>query len=212
MRACPFCMLVRLRIKLGLKRWLSPGVMLACALGLVLALLAASSHAHDNEVNRATLVLRDKGHLSATLYINYTDALHQAIAPQMSDKDFVMTYGAMDAPRFQAALAKAQAVFQAGTRLTRQDGNVLTLLRWQWPAPEQVQRLLRERSMALMVGGHVHERQQEITAELNSDRPIAAITARFPQAFGQVLLVSYRPEQTVFDGKSAALVHFPPSQ
>lgn len=202
-------MLVRLRIKLGLRRWFSPAMLLACAAGLLLALAAAASHAHENEANRATLVLRDKGHLSAALYIQYSEALHQALAPQLSYPDFVMTYGAMDAPRFNASLAQAQAKFQAATRLVRQDGSVLTLTRWQWPAAAQVQRLLRERSMALMVGGHAHEPPQEITAELHSDKPIAAITAQFPPAFKQVLLVSYRPEQTVYDGTLPALVRFP---
>jgi hypothetical protein len=178
---------------------------------LVLALWAAAGPlgAHENEVNRATLVLRDKVHLSATLYISYSEALHLALAPQGSYKDFVLTYSAMDLPHFQAALLKAQSVFQGGTRLLRQEGGVLLLARWQWPEAAQVQRVLRERSMALMVGGHMHEAPLEIRAELSSDRPISALTVQFPPAFRQVLVVSYRPEQTMVDGKGTPLIRFP---
>lgn len=178
---------------------------------LALALLAAAGPgaAHENEVNRATLVLRDKVHLSATLFINYTEALHQALAPQGSYKDFVLTYSAMDAARFKAGLDKAQAAFKSGTRLARKEGGRLLLARWQWPDAVQVQRLLRERAMALMVGGHAHEAQQEIRAELHSERPISELTAQFPPAFGKVLVVSYRPEQTMIDGTSSPLIRFP---
>ena len=45
----------------------------------VLLLLAGSAAAHELDENRATLVLRDGGHIAVSIYLSYPEVLHLEI-------------------------------------------------------------------------------------------------------------------------------------
>ena len=73
-------------------------------LGVVL--LGAVAEGHELQDNRATIVLRDKINLSLTLFINYAEALHQALAPERQFAEFLVVYSALKPEELRKELAK----------------------------------------------------------------------------------------------------------
>lgn len=181
-----------------------------------IALLALAAfnpaRAHDLQENRATLVLRDGGHLSLTLYIAYADALRAVLAPQRPAEEFLMVYSAMKPELLQKELVRAQTKFQSSTRLYLASGRELALTNWAWPDARQVQAALQQRIMQAMVdpAGHAHDEPLEIHAEANSREEIMAVRVQFPEEFQKVLVVSYRPNQIEVDPKTwSPAIRFP---
>ena len=173
---------------------------------LLLVLLIGICGAHELQDNRATLVLRDKNHVSVTLYVAYTDALHLAVMPQRPLASFLLMYSAMRPEDLERELLRAQSKLQSGTRmyLSPGPGVEVPLTNWVWPDVKQVQTLLQERIMAATVdpNGHSHEAPSEIRAEAVASREIGALTVKFPEEFQKVLVVSYRPNQVWVDTKA----------
>ena len=97
------------------------------AAGLLCVLLAmggvGSADAHGLAENRATFVLRDQNHVSMTLFITFSEALHRALAPQRSFQEFVLAYAAMPPDDFKATLLKAENQFQTETQAETPDGH-----------------------------------------------------------------------------------------
>jgi hypothetical protein len=156
--------------------------------------------AHELPANRATLILRDGSHLSLALFINYPEALHQALAPQQSQTAFELAYSSLAAPEFAQALQRAQTKFQSGTQLVLANGRTATLTHWRWPAADQVQKQLQQRVMQALVAPRdhpAHEEPLETRAELSgpSLAELARLKLRLPAEFGEVLVVSYQPKQ-----------------
>jgi hypothetical protein len=173
---------------------------------LIAALLAAATRLdaarfHELPDNRATLVLRDRTHVSVTMYVSYADALHRALAPQQPMTEFVLAYSAMAPDVFARELRKAHARFAATTVLATSDGTRLALTNWKWPEAARVQGLLREQTMQALVapGEHGHETPTEIRAEAVAATPVTSVTMRFPAEFQRVLVVSYKPNQVWVD-------------
>ena len=172
-------------------------------------LLTSAAAAHELPTNRVTLVLRDDNHLSLTCFIDYTTALHRALAPQRALQDFVLQYAAMKPAEFQKELLKAQQKFKAGTALSLPTGEALTM-NWRWPEPARAQALLQARAMQTLVGAadHGHETPFEVHAEAASTRAIASVVVRLPDEFGKLLVVSYRPKQTWLAPHTPASIGF----
>ena len=152
---------------------------------------------HELTDNRATLVLRDGTHVSVTMYINFTEALHRALAPQRSLTEFVLTSSAMSPSGFRSALRRAQAHFVTGTSVVQAAGEQLVLSNWNWPDAEAVQAMLQQQTMqaAVAPNDHAHEQPMEIRVDAIASRPISTVTVRFPIEFQRVLVVSYKPRQ-----------------
>ena len=172
--------------------------------------LTTAAAAHELPANRVSLVLRDENHLSLTCFIDYTAALHRALAPQRALQDFVLQYSAMKPAEFQKELLRAQQKFKAGTTLALPTGQALTLSHWRWPEPSRAQQLLQQRAMQSVVGAgeHGHETPFEIHAEVASARPIASVVIRLPDEFGKLLVVSYRPRQAWVAPHASATISF----
>lgn len=172
-------------------QWIAAVVL--CMAGL----MSGAAHAHEMESNRATLVLREGGHLSLTLYIDYAAALHQALAPGRPFEEFMLTHATMPAVPFQQALDGAHRKFEQATRASMKAGQSLVFRGWQWPAGAQVQKKMRERAMMMvsMQGAHSHEAPLEVRAELATGEDFHALKMQFPAEFRDVLVVSYRPAQ-----------------
>ena len=162
--------------------------------------------AHDLEDNRATLVLRDRTHLSLTLYLNYTEALHKALLPNREYGAFLLIYSAMKPEDLRKDLVKAQAKFEGGLELLPQSpaGAKLKLTGWTWPDAKQVQGMLQHQVMQAMIDGHVHEPPSEIHADAVATYAVGSVIAHFPPEFQRILVVSYRPNQTWVDEKTPA--------
>ena len=176
---------------------------------LTMMLLAAlPAQSHELQENRATLVLRDKTHVSVTLYVAYTDALYQALAPQRPFAAFLLVYSAMKAEELEKELKKAQSHFEGATHfyLPGATARPLTVTNWVWPDVKQVQALLQQRVMQSMVdaSGHSHEQPVEIRADANAAQEITSLTVKFPEEFQKVLVVSYRPTQVWVDSKAVS--------
>ena len=173
---------------------------------LALMLLVPYAAAHELQENRATLVLRDKTHISVTLYIAYSDALYQALMPQRPFAAFLLIYSAMKPEDLEKELRRAQSKFQSATRmyLSPGPGREITITNWVWPDVKQVQTMLQQRIMAAMVDpkGHAHDSPIEIRADANAPHEIVSVTVKFPEEFRKVLVVSYRPNQLWVDSQS----------
>lgn len=96
-------------------------------------LVVGAAARHELHDNRATLVLRDRTHISLTLYINCTEALHRALAPTQSITEFVLASAAMQPREVEQALQRAQRRFVDGVKIIPVDGPALTLANWKWP-------------------------------------------------------------------------------
>lgn len=165
--------------------------------GLLLWLMAATVFAHELQANRLTLVLRDRNHLSMTFFIGYTDALHRALAPRRTFREFALVYSAMKPQELEKELLRAQAKFQNDTRLTLSAGKQANITNWKWPDAARVQVLLQESVMQSVVApsDHSHEAPVDIHAEVIAPQNISSVTIRLPEEFQRVLVVSYRPSQ-----------------
>lgn len=171
---------------------------------LIFLLVAVMALAHELNDNRATLVLRDKTHVSVTLYLNYPEALHQALAPQRPMAEFLAVHAALTLEQLKVPLERAQAKFMAGTRMTGADGEVIPLSGWTWPSVRDVQLQMQHQMMRAIVdpGNHTHEDPLEVKAEGVAAREIGGVKVQFPEEFDKVLVVAYKPSQTEV-GKSA---------
>lgn len=156
---------------------------------------------HELTDNRATLVLRDQTHLSVTMYIDFTGALHRTLAPQRSETEFVLTYAAMSPTLFRDALRRAQAHFMITTQVQQTSGDPVVLRNWTWPDAAAVQTMLQQQAMQTVVAplDHAHGQPLEIHADAIAAQPIRAVTIRFPGEFARVLVVSYTPNQVWVD-------------
>ena len=174
---------------------------------LILALLLSQTLlAHDLEENRATLVMRDRTHLSVTLYLNYSEVLHKALLPNREFGAFLLIYSAMKPEDLQKELQKAQVKLEAGIEIAPQSpsGSKLKLSGWKWPDAKQVQSMLQHQVMQAMIDGHVHEPPTEIVADAVAQYAISSVTVRFPDEFQKVLVVSYRPNQVWVESKGSS--------
>ena len=160
-------------------------------------LLGASSRAHEMPDNRLTLVLRDETHLSLSYFVDYTEALHQALAPKQTLQGFMLVYLAMKQSDFEVALTKAHAQLIVGTQLVLPTGEMLPIRNWQLPVAARVRALLQDRTMQMLTGGddHAHPVAYEIRAEATSSRSIGSVSVRLPAELGKVLVISYQPRQ-----------------
>lgn len=178
--------------------------------GLLCVLLtlagAGSASAHGLEENRATLVLRDQNHVSVTLFITFSEALHRVLAPERSFQDFVLVHAAMPSEAFKALLIKAQSRFQAETHAESADGHRLLFERWVWPEPAAVQQVLRERAMQTLAAPneHAYETALEVRSDFKATKAITSVHVVFPPAFQRVLVVSYQPKQVWFEPQRAS--------
>lgn len=171
------------------------------------SLLAAATWAHDLPANRMSLVLRDDTHVQLTAYIDYTQALHQTLAPLQSRRDFLAQYAAMKPEAFQAALAQAQAQWRSATQLSLPGGEPIALQNWHGPEADRMQSRLQTFAMHLLTGGDEHEQSSvdEIHAEAIAPQKITAVLAQLPKQWGRVLVVSYQPKQAWKEPGSAPM-------
>jgi hypothetical protein len=175
-------------------------LLLAALLGI---LSAPATHAHEIEDNRAALVLRDQTHLSLTLYLRYTEAVHRALARGQSYGEFLLVLSAMTPEDFHRQMLRAQAKLQSGTRITLNGQQEVPITGWVWPDSARVQSLIRQQVMEATVGGgaHVHAEPLEVRADVTYERDITGASIQFAEELGKVLLVWYRASQIWVDAR-----------
>lgn len=167
--------------------------------------------AHELMDNRATLVLRDRTHLSLTMYLRYTEAVHKALAPGTSYWEFLTAVAALSPPDLEKQMRRAHEALQAGTRIYLDGMQPSAFSNWAWPEPATTQRLFQQRLMEATVGGgpHHHEEPIEVHADVISTSGVRSASVEFSKALGRVLLVWYRPRQSWVDaGKKSESIKF----
>jgi hypothetical protein len=180
-------------------------------LGLAAFFSITSARCHELTENRATMVLRDDTHVSLTFYIDYPDVLYAVLAPKKSHREFLLAYSAMKPEDFQKQMLLAQAKLQAETRATLNGGKEVAITGWAWPDAARIQTMIQQEVMESMVGtnAHTHEVPTEIRANITHDKSIKSASIQFADAFGKILLVSYRPSQTwVAPKQTSPLIRF----
>jgi hypothetical protein len=184
-------------------------------MGLVAFFSITSARCHELAENRATMVLRDDTHVSLTFYVDYPDVLYAVLAPKKSHREFLLAYSAMKPEDFQKQMLLAQSKLQAETRATLNGGKEAIITGWVWPDSARIQALIQQEVMESMVGAnsnanaHTHQAPTEIRANITYDKPIKDANIQFAEAFGKMLLVSYRPKQIWVTPKQAsALIKF----
>lgn len=172
-------------------------------LTLLAMLPALSAAGHELEENRATLVLRDQVHIAVTIYLNYPEALHLAIAPQTSMEEFLLATSSMAPEKFCAAVEQVQNRFVERIRIVGTGDQQLTLSNWHWPESAEAQAQLQNRVMQAIVAPGVHPAEEplEIHADALAEREIHSVRISFPGEFEKVLVVAYRPTQEWVEGK-----------
>jgi hypothetical protein len=174
-------------------------------------LASSTVYAHELAENRATLVLRDKTHLTLTLYVALPELMYRTLGTGQSLGAFLVQYSGMDPTSFQREMLRAQAQIERGTYVFLEDGRPLPLGRWQWPGPAAAQAMLREHVMHETVGGDVdgHGAPAEIRTEAVAKRDIRSVSVQFPAVLQQVLVVAYQPTQAwVPAGARSASIEF----
>lgn len=163
----------------------------------LLLLAAAFASAHELQANRATLVLRERNHLTLTLYVDYPRALHQALSPEVAFPEFIAVHAAMTPAEFQSELDRAQTKFESATQMVLPEGEALVLSHWTWPEASALQASLQQRAMQLIVAPeeHAHIEPDEIQAEATASADVGTLSLSLPREFGQVLVVWYSPQQ-----------------
>lgn len=167
--------------------------------------LATAARGHELEENRATFVLRDRTHLSATFFLSLPEALWQALAPQRPFAAFLLTASGMKPEEFATQLRRAQSRFETATRVyagTRE----AALGNWTWPDAVAVQALLQRRVMQAIAdpAAHTHEPPAEVRADLVAPQEIFSVRVQFPEEWRKVLVVWFRPGQQWVEGKSVS--------
>ena len=182
----------------------------ALALLATLALIPVA-WAHELTDNRATLVMRDRTHLSLTIYLCYTEAVHKTLAPGTSYWEFLAAVSALSPPDLDRQMRRAHESLQAGTRVYIDGTQPSAFSNWAWPEPAMAQRLFQQRLMEATVGGgpHHHEEPIEVRADVTSTSGVRGVNVEFSKALGRVLLVWYRPRQSWVDaGAKSASIKF----
>ena len=191
----------------------------ACLLGLLGMMLNITSvQSHELPENRATMVLRDDTHLSLTFYVDYPDVLQAVLAPKKSHREFLLACAAMTIDDFRKQILLVQTRLQTETRVVLNGVNGAkgaVINGWVWPDAARVQAAIQQEVMALMAGNaantyaHAHEEPTEIRANITQIAPIKSASIEFADAFGKMLLVSYRPQQIwVAPQQASPLINF----
>jgi hypothetical protein len=190
---------------------------------LMVCALSGGVKAHELQENRATLVLRDRQHVSLAFFVDYVNVLHQTLAPQRPLQDFVLMYSAMQPEVLKPHLQDAQRKLQGGISLTLTTGKKATLTHWIWPNHERVQKVLQAHAMEAVVASaglahkHAHagaddnDDQVKVRAEAKSSNAddFTSVTLQLPPQFQNVLVVSYQPKQVwVKPGKPSPVIRF----
>ncbi len=159
--------------------------------------VASCAQAHELPDNRATFVMRDGNHITATLYLNLPEVLRKALSPHRSFPEFILVYSAMDPVRFKEFVEEAEARMLKAMNITDGTGRVPVEQKWQWPTVDETRTEIQELAAQLLIAPNAppHDDPDEVHGDLVIARPTAVLRAKFPVEFDRVLAVSYRPKQ-----------------
>ena len=180
-------------------------------LTVCLLFAALPGKAHEAEVNKATLVLREGNHLSLSLFLRLDDSMYRMSLKKVPYQEFLLAHASMSAAEFEKAWLPVQEQLQKSVQLLDAQNQPLTLRKWQWPKPEKVQAVIQENLMQATVaaGHHHHPALLEIRAEASAPAALSTVRLQVHTVWQPLLVVSYRPSQTVLEaGKPPVSIRF----
>lgn len=181
-------------------------ILLTCLLSATLPV-----QAHEAEVNKATLVLRDGHHLSLSLYLRLDESLYRMSLKKVPYQEFLLAHASMPAAEFEKVWLPVQEQLQKSVVLQDGRNQPLTLRKWKWPKPEKIQAVIQENLMQATVaaGHHHHPALLEIRAEASASAPVSRVSLQVSPVWQPLLVVSYQPAQTVLEaGKPPVSIRF----
>ena len=172
------------------------------AVGILIALSAISScAAHELEVNRLTIVMRDQSHLSLTFRVDEIALLGRFLAPDVSTLEFAVSMAAIERKQFNDVIERARARLSSQVVLVDQQAKQLVLRDWRWGSIERLRSEIQQFAMGAVVGGGVHSHPQssEIHVDAIASEPVSSVTVSLPVEAETILVVSYKTVQKYFD-------------
>lgn len=165
---------------------------------VALLLWPCASPAHDVVANRLVLVQREANHVSMTLVIDYVKTLRAVVAPAASHTEFVVACAGMGDAALQRTLSQAQATLERGIVLRDAQQRALRITPLHWPSLAEARKLLQQAAMAAIALRT--DTPEPSTLELQADAvasgPINSLDVQLPQALSDLIVVSYKPQQT----------------
>lgn len=159
--------------------------------------------AHEAEVNKATLVLREGNHLSLSLFMRLDDSMYRMSLKKTTYQEFLLAHASMPAQEFARRWLQVQEQLQNAVVIRDKQNQILKLRNWVWPTPDKVQVVIQENLMQATVasGSHQHTPLLEIRAEASAvaAAAVSSVTLQVHPVWQPLLVVSYRPVQTVLD-------------
>ena len=172
------------------------------AVGILIALSAISPcAAHELEVNRLTIVMRDQSHLSLTFRVDEIALLGRFLAPDVSTLEFAVSMAAIEREQFDDLIERARERLSSKIVLVDQQAKQLVLRNWRWGSIERLRSEIQQFAMGAVVGGGVHSHLQssEIHVDAIASEPVSSVTVSLPVEAETILVVSYKTVQKYFD-------------
>ena len=185
------------------------------SLTVLLCILTLPADAHDAPGHRATLVVRDAGHISLTVQCDLLQALGRTVAPEQALGVFLTQASAMSADAFAALWMRARRQWESEFALLLADGSRTKGSQWRWPSPQTAQSILREYLMDELTrpasgavrssADHAHARLEFsadfIVQGVRSASETVGVELSVSPAFAPLRLTAYRPQQYMIDSR-----------
>ena len=172
------------------------------AVGILTALSAISPcAAHELEVDRLTIVMRDQSHLSLAFRVDEIALLGRFLAPDVSTLEFAFSMATIEREQFDDLVERARARLSSQIVLVDQQAKRLVLRNWRWGSIERLRSEIQQFAMGAVVGGGVHSHPEisEIHVDAIASEPVSSVTVSLPVEAERILVVSYKTTEKYFD-------------
>lgn len=169
---------------------------------LLITVLACYPEAHEIQMNRLVIIQHDDTHLSLKLLTNDIQLIQSLLAPDTPIKDFILAYSSINKADYLKNMGSIKETLKENIKIKASD-LPLKLSNWNFSQLNATQESFQKYTMQLMTlpnDQHIdYESTIEITADALSSKPINEIDITLPASLGKVLLIAYRPNQTVYE-------------
>ena len=149
------------------------------------ALLAGHVNAQDRaHFNTAELRRESVSTVAVTLYLNWPQALHQLLAPQLTFRVFLETYLKLPELQLEKEMTKAKSYMTANAFFSLPSGARANLRKWQLPANQSLRESFKLSLMLLDMPANAptHLDPVKISAEVQSKGPLTQVQIQLPKA------------------------------
>lgn len=189
------------------KRWIFS--ILGCIMSMPLL-------AHEAPGNRATLVMRDEGHIGLMLQGDLTEVLRRTVAADTAPGAFLAQVSAMSLQEFTALWMRARRQWESEWGLVLPNGTRVRAVQWRGPSAQAAQSALRNLLMQALTDSKPalsanHAPHEHATIEFSADFVITdrqsfsgarTVELQIAPEFAPLRVISYRPQQQSVEAKN----------